>query len=86
MTSLGWLIVAVTVLVPALVLLEGARQRRRHGRPSGRPGLAGAGMLELQRHLQPDRKVDVLLEERDDEERDEAGDPRRPGPTPRSRA
>ncbi len=79
MTPLGWFVITLIVLLPALVLLEGRRQRRRHGAPSGRPGLMGAGMLELQKHLQPDRKVEVLLEEKDDVEEDDAGGPKSTG-------
>lgn len=74
MTPAGWLLLGVVVLVPLVVLLEARRQRRRHGAASGRPGLLGAGMLELQRHLQPDRKVEVLQQEKDEAEEDDAGD------------
>ena len=57
-----WLL-AVAAVVVLVVLAEGWRQRRIHGRPSGRPNLAGAGFLELQRRLQPDRKVGVRAAE-----------------------
>ena len=43
-----------------LVFAEGRRQTRRYGPPSARPNLLGAGMLEVQRHLQADRHVEVL--------------------------
>lgn len=67
MTGLG---VALVVGVPALillVLLEGKRQERIYGKPSARPNLAGAGLLELQKHLQADRRVDTLVEQVKDE-------------------
>jgi len=50
-------------IVVGLVVLEGRRQARRYGPPSGRPNLLGVGLLELQRHLQPDRRVEVLVEQ-----------------------
>ena len=78
------LLLAAGVAFALLVLAEGRRQSRKHGRASGRPGLAGAGMLELQRHLQPDRKVEVLRRQHGEEpgevEVDRAGGP--PGPRP----
>jgi hypothetical protein len=54
-----WLVVLAVVVV-SLVLGEAWRQRRKYGPPSGRPNLAGAGFLELQGHLQPDRKVEMM--------------------------
>ena len=54
-----WLLILVAVVV-SVVLAEGWRQRRKYGPPSGRPNLAGAGFLELQGHLQPDRKVEMM--------------------------
>lgn len=82
----GILLLSVAAVVVLLVLLEGWRQRRIYGRPSGRPNLAGAGMLELQKHLQADRRVDKLVEvQRDasaETETDEAGGPRRPPARP----
>lgn len=62
MGSLVAVIVGVLVLV-GLVILEGRRQARLYGRPSGRPNLLGVGLLELQRQLQPDRQVELLLEQ-----------------------
>ena len=82
----GVLLLAVAGVVVLLVLLEGWRQRRIYGKPSGRPNLAGAGMLELQKHLQADRRVEKLVEVQRNEsaetERDEAGGPRRPPARP----
>jgi hypothetical protein len=73
----GVLLLAVAAVVVLLVVLEGWRQARIYGKPSGRPDLAGAGMLELQKHLQADRRVEKLVEQQRDEsadtERDEAG-------------
>lgn len=75
MTGFG---VALLVGIPVLVLfvvLEGKRQARIYGRPSARPNLAGAGLLELQKHLQADRRVETLVEQ----VRDEAGETREDG-------
>lgn len=58
-----WLAALLTVFVAA-ILLEGKRQERKYGRGSGRSAM-GAGLLELQRHLEPSRKVELLLEERE---------------------
>jgi hypothetical protein len=57
------------------VLLEGKRQERIYGRPSARPNLAGAGLLDLQKHLQADRRVETLVEQ----VKDEAGEVREDG-------
>ena len=38
-----------------------------------------AGMLDLQRHLEPERKVETLREERSDTESNAAADPPVPG-------
>ncbi len=82
----GLLLLAVASVVVLLVLLEAWRQRRIYGKPSGRPNLAGAGMLELQKHLQADRRVEKLVEIQRDEsaetEQDEAGGPRQPPARP----
>lgn len=84
----GFFLLGAAVLVVVVVLLEGRRQARLYGRPSGRPNLAGAGMLELQKHLQADRRVEKLVEvQRDasaETERDEAGGERRPPRRPRA--
>lgn len=62
-----WIAVGAVVLV-LVILLEGKRQARRYGRPSGRPNLAGAGMLELQGLLQADRHVETLVRQDKGEE------------------
>ena len=66
------LVVIVAVLV-LLIVLEGKRQERKYGKPKG-GNLMGAGMLELQRILEPERKVEILREEQEAEERAESGD------------
>ena len=38
-----------------------------------------AGMLELQRHLEPERKVEILLQEPEETDHDVSGDPPIPG-------
>ena len=82
------LLIGVAGVTLVVVVLEGWRQRRVYGKPSGRPDLAGAGLLELQKHLQADRRVDALVELQRDEsaetERDEAGGPPRPPAPPSS--
>lgn len=76
-----WVLVLAGVVV-LLVVAESIRQTRKYGRASGRPNLAGVGMLELQRHLQPDRRVEVMetqLKNQDaaESEQDPAGAGRR---------
>lgn len=72
MTPFGIALVVGVPLLVLVVLLEGKRQARIYGRPSARPNLAGVGMLELQKHLQADRRVDTLVEQ----VKDEAGETR----------
>lgn len=73
MTAQGWWVVGILVLV-ALVLLEGKRQERIHGK-SRRRGLMRTGLLELQKQLEPERKIEILLDERDDTEAEESAAP-----------
>jgi len=73
MTPAGWLLVAIAALV-VLIFAEGRRQRRKYGRGTG-TALARAGLLELQRQLEPERKVELLLEERREPQRDAPGEP-----------
>jgi len=76
-----WLLAGIVLLV-ALVALEGKRQERRYGK-SRRRGLMRTGLLELQKQLEPERKIEILLDERDDSESDEAAaPPAPPGPPP----
>ena len=72
MTAFG---VVLLVGIPLLVLLEGKRQERIYGKASARPNLAGVGLLELQKHLQADRRVETLVER----VKDEAGETREDG-------
>lgn len=81
MTPGGWLLVGI-VLVIVLVFLEGKRQERIYGK-SQRRGMMRTGLLELQRQLEPERKVEILIEERDDAEADESAAPPTP-PSPSS--
>jgi hypothetical protein len=81
----AWLLAGVSLLV-ILVMLEGKRQERRYGR-SGRGTMMRTGLLELQRHLQPERKVEIFLEKRERTVQAETGDKpeageRRDGPPP----
>ncbi len=64
---------AIALLV-ALVFIEGKRQERKYGR-SQRRGLMRTGLLELQQQLEPERKVEFLIEERKVVEPAEAGEP-----------
>jgi hypothetical protein len=59
-TAEGWWLIGGITLLVTLVFAEGRRQARRYGPPSARPNLLGVGMLEVQRHLQADRHVEVL--------------------------
>ena len=73
------IILGAAFLLVALVLIEGKRQERIYGKRGG-SSLIGVGMLELQQHLQPDRKIEMLQhqqkrEEVAEAERDESGDP-----------
>lgn len=82
MTGQAWLLVGI-VFVVLLVVLEGKRQERLYGK-SRRRGLMRTGLLELQKQLEPERKIEILLDERDDSEGDEAAaPPAPPGPPPR---
>ena len=73
----SWFLVGIAVLVLAIVL-EGRRQERRYGRGRG-ARLMRTGLLELQKHLEPERKVERMLEERGENEASRSGDPPRPG-------
>ena len=77
----------VLAAVVILVVLEGKRQERIYGKPSARPNLLGVGLLEVQRHLQADRKVEEIRKLNDEDaapaEEDASGDPARRGPAGR---
>ena len=74
------LLILIPLVVIVLVTIEGRRQRKKYPDAKGRGGsVAGAGMLELQNLLQPDRKVEIVQrqqkhEEVREEERDEEGE------------
>jgi hypothetical protein len=69
---LKWILLGAVILV-VLVLLEGKRQERIYGR-SGRGSLVRTGLLELQRHLEPEKKVEIVLEKRETTVLSESGD------------
>jgi len=71
-----WLLLGIVVLV-VWIVLEGKRQERVYGK-SQRRGLMRTGLLELQKQLEPERKIEILLDERDDTEADESAAPPRP--------
>jgi hypothetical protein len=70
----GMILMVIVAVVVLLILLEGKRQERKYGKPQG-GNLLGAGMLELQRILEPERKVEILQEEQEVDERAVSGDP-----------
>jgi hypothetical protein len=72
MTPIAWILVASLLLV-LFVVLEGKRQEREYGR-SGRASLMRTGLLELQRHLEAERKVEILLEKRERTVQTDSGD------------
>lgn len=86
MTTFGLVLVVAVPLLVLLVYLEGKRQARIYGPPSARPNLAGAGLLELQKHLQADRRVDTLVEQSRDEAAETEQDAGGEGGSPRSTA
>jgi hypothetical protein len=56
-----WILILTAVLV-AFVVLEAKRQEKKYGPCTGKGDLMRTGLLELQRHLQADRKVEILME------------------------
>jgi len=61
MSAGAWLVLACVVGLPLLLIAEGKRQERRYGKGLGRgSALFRAGMLETQRLLEPERKVEIL--------------------------
>ena len=75
----GWLVLGCVVGLPLLFFAEGKRQERRYGKGSGRgSALFRAGMLETQRLLGPERKVEILQlknEEQGVAQSQDSGDP-----------
>ncbi len=76
MNGQGWLLAGIAVAV-VLIVLEGKRQERIYGR-SQRRGLLRTGLLELQKQLEPERKIERLVDEREDTEADDSAAPPRP--------
>lgn len=58
-----WIAGGVCLLV-AVLILESRRQERKYGRSSGRgTAMMRAGMLEAQALLEPEKKVEILMQE-----------------------
>jgi len=77
-TPAGWFFITLVIVVPILVILEARRERKKHGRGTG-TGPVGAGLMELQRHLEPEKKIEMFLEKRDELEHDDTGEGTKPG-------
>ncbi|MFN7971051.1 MAG: hypothetical protein U0166_01650 [Acidobacteriota bacterium] len=65
MLPLLYIGIGVAVFV-GLIALEGRRQERRYGKRSTGERLMRVGLMELQAMLEPDRKMELLIEEEDD--------------------
>jgi hypothetical protein len=77
---MGAIVLGGAVLLVLLIILEGKRQERRYGRGSGKgASLMRAGMLEVQRLLEPERKVEISIQESSETESGATGDPPTPG-------
>ena len=63
MTPMGWMLVIGIPVLVGLLILEGRRQEKRHGRAGTGARLMRAGMLEMQTFLEPEKKVEILLQE-----------------------
>lgn len=70
----GIVLLVIVAVVVLLIVLEGKRQEKKYGKPKG-GNLVGVGLLELQRILEPERKVEILREEQEVDERAMPGDP-----------
>ena len=69
MNTLVLVAIGVAVLV-LLIVLEGKRQERNLGeKASGSPNALGNALLEVQGMLEPDRKVEVMHEALQNEDR-----------------
>ncbi len=88
MPPIAWVGIVVAVAIAALYL-EGWRQRRklraRGESSSGRPSAMGIGMLEMQKHLQPDRDVKTLVQELKEEDAHPEYRPAREGDDPKEK-
>lgn len=87
MTSPGTLLLILFLILfgaAVLIALEGRRQRRRLGTAKRRgSGLMRTGMLELQALLEPEKKVEMLIEKKAPTAQQESGAPPEP-PSPGS--
>lgn len=63
MTPMGWILVIGIPILVGLIMLEGRRQERRHGKAGTGARLMRSGMLEMQSLLEPEKKVEMLLQE-----------------------
>jgi steroid delta-isomerase-like uncharacterized protein len=69
-----WLLVG-SVLLVLFVILEGKRQERKYGRSGGKGGSRmRTGLLEFQRHLEPEKKVEIFVDKRKPRFTVESGD------------
>jgi len=76
---MGAIVLGGAVLLVVLILLERKRQIRRYGRGSGKgASLMRAGMLDIQRHLEPERKAEIFIQESSETEGRASGDPLKP--------
>ena len=69
-----WWLVAGLLLLVLLVVLEGRRQSRKMGLDPRKPrrtgsDMLGAGMLQMQEMLQPDRNVETVRKDMQDADR-----------------
>jgi len=79
MSSFLLIVVATTAVLTVFLIFEGRRQRKKYGKARGSASVVGVGMPELQKHLQADRKVEVLLEKHEESrESTRTGDPKNP--------
>ena len=70
-----WLVLILFIVLPVAVILEGKRQEKKYGRGSGQGGaMMRAGVLGLQAVLEPEKKVEVILEQTEEVAGDEAAD------------
>jgi hypothetical protein len=73
MITVGWGWLLFFGVLVAVIALEGKRQARKYGKPKG-ASMLRAGFLELQRQLEPERKVEWIQEEPEVDEHAQAGD------------
>lgn len=59
----GGLLLTLLIGAVVLILVEGRRQRKKYG-PSSGTALLKTGLLEMQSFLEPEKKIEILREER----------------------